>query len=164
MTCPVIHLLTPYTLHTSILIDSPYQSLAIIVEHLSLSYQSRKIRLHWVKFILIAILFTFQLNGSSKPVPPPRDHLRVEKDGRLINIAVAPQVPDRNYNARSGQIAQVIEPTHEQELSIKKFQVSFGYKGGDKPALTLHHDPYPFVLESVRASASLYRDHLIPWP
>lgn len=61
-------------------------------------------------------------------MPPPRDHLRVEKDGRLINIA-APQVPDRNYTP-GGQIAQVIEPTHEQEMSIKKFQVR-----RDKPHL-----------------------------
>lgn len=64
------------------------------------------------------------MNGNAKPVPPPRDHLRVEKDGRLVNI-MAPQVPDRNYNQPgSGQIAQIIEPTHEQEMSIKKFQVS----------------------------------------
>lgn len=66
------------------------------------------------------VLSLFQVNGSAKPVPPPRDHLRVEKDGRLINIG------DRNYNQSTGagQIAQVIEPTHEQEMSIKKFQVS----------------------------------------
>ena len=67
------------------------------------------------------------MNGNAKPVPPPRDHLRVEKDGRLVNVA-APQVPDRNYN----QIAQVIAPTHEQEMSIKKFQVSQTPRPGDQ--------------------------------
>lgn len=69
-------------------------------------------------------------------MPPPRDHLRVEKDGRLINIA-APQVPDRNYTA-SGQIAQVIEPTHEQEMSIKKFQV----RQIDKPLVYIRIECY----------------------
>lgn len=65
----------------------------------------------------------FQLNGSIRPVPPPRDHLRIEKDGRLVNRAPAPQVPDRNHQLQNNQIAQVIEPTTEQLDSIKKYQV-----------------------------------------
>lgn len=75
----------------------------------------------------------FQLNGSVKPVPPPRDHLRMEKDGRMVNRAPAPQVPDRklpssvtstpNHN-QNHQIAQIVEPTVEQLDSIKKYQVS----------------------------------------
>lgn len=88
-----------------------------------------------------------QLNGNAKPVPPPRDHLRVEKDGRLVNCSPAPQLPDRRApgNASSGsssgppylqhphplqhplqqqQIAQIVEPTLEQLDSIKKYQVS----------------------------------------
>lgn len=66
-----------------------------------------------------------QLNGSVRPVPPPRDHLRMEKDGRLVNRALAPQVPDRNPSMQSNQIAQVIEATPEQLDSIKKYQVIF---------------------------------------
>ncbi|XP_017488927.1 PREDICTED: phosphatidylinositol 3-kinase 2-like isoform X2 [Rhagoletis zephyria] len=69
-----------------------------------------------------------ELNGSVKPVPPPRDHLRIEKDGRLINRTPAPQLPDRRMGS-SGvgapqQIAQIVEPTLEQLDSIKKYQVS----------------------------------------
>ncbi|ETN59342.1 hypothetical protein AND_009059 [Anopheles darlingi] len=68
-----------------------------------------------------------QLNGSSKPVPPPRDHLRIEKDGRLTNRAPvpAPQVPDRKMVPNTSQhqhIGQVLEPTPDQLDSIKKFQ------------------------------------------
>lgn len=72
----------------------------------------------------IFIPFFFQLNGSVRPVPPPRDHLRIEKDGRLVNRAPAPQVPDRKItNLQSQNIAQIIEPTTEQLDSIKKYQV-----------------------------------------
>lgn len=38
---------------------------------------------------------TGSISSNSKPVPPPRDHLRIEKDGRLVNKAPAPQVPAR---------------------------------------------------------------------
>ena len=79
------------------------------------------------------------MNGSVKPIPPPRDHLRMEKDGRMVNRAPAPQVPDRKIstalatpNSSNGgnstttanqQIAQIVEPTIEQLDSIKKYQV-----------------------------------------
>lgn len=66
----------------------------------------------------------FQLNGSIRPVPPPRDHLRMEKDGRMVNRAPAPQVPDRNHPLQNNQIAQVMDATPEQLDSIKKYQVS----------------------------------------
>lgn len=71
-----------------------------------------------------------QLNGSVKPIPPPRDHLRIEKDGRLTNRAPvpAPQVPDRKLvpvtPPQLPHVAQVVEPTPDQLDSIKKFQVS----------------------------------------
>lgn len=68
--------------------------------------------------------FFLQLNGSVRPVPPPRDHLRIEKDGRLVNRAPAPQVPDRKVpNVLQQNIAQIVEPTSEQLDSIKKYQV-----------------------------------------
>ena len=70
--------------------------------------------------IPIEFSLIFQLNGSIRPVPPPRDHLRIEKDGRMVNRAQAPQVPDRNPQ----QIAQIVEPTTEQLDNIKKYQVS----------------------------------------
>lgn len=64
-----------------------------------------------------------------RPVPPPRDHLRIEKDGRLVNRAQAPQVPDRRHGQQqlgdaAVPIAQIMAPTNEQLDSIKKYQVS----------------------------------------
>uniref|UniRef100_A0A336LPF0 CSON015308 protein n=1 Tax=Culicoides sonorensis TaxID=179676 RepID=A0A336LPF0_CULSO len=67
-----------------------------------------------------------QVNGiSSKPVPPPRDHLHTE-DGRLINRAPAPQIPDRKPISGTQQIGQILDPTPDQLDSIKKFQVHYG--------------------------------------
>lgn len=48
----------------------------------------------------------------------------MEKDGRMVNRAPAPQVPDRNHPLQSNQIAQVMDATPEQLDSIKKYQVS----------------------------------------
>lgn len=78
--------------------------------------------------LLISYSYILQLNGSVRPVPPPRDHLRIEKDGRLVNRAPAPQVPDRKQNLQqqpNNLIAHVVEPTNEQLDSIRKYQVSF---------------------------------------
>lgn len=66
---------------------------------------------------------------GAKPVPPPRDHLRIEKDGRLVNRAPAPQVPARIVNnnnvvATTPVSISKTEPTKEQLDSIRKFQVS----------------------------------------
>lgn len=67
---------------------------------------------------------------ATKPAPPPRDHLKIEKDGRLVNRAPAPQVPARlpNNNTTSPPTVTptptgVVEPTREQLDSIKKYQV-----------------------------------------
>lgn len=72
---------------------------------------------------------------ATKPAPPPRDHLKIEKDGRLVNRAPAPQVPARlpinnstNSNTTSPPTVTttptaVVEPTREQLDSIKKYQV-----------------------------------------
>lgn len=48
----------------------------------------------------------------------------MEKDGRMVNRAPAPQVPDRNHPLQNNQIAQVMDATPEQLDSIKKYQVS----------------------------------------
>lgn len=79
-------------------------------------------------FFFFYISFNVQLNGSIRPVPPPRDHLRMEKDGRMVNRAPAPQVPDRNHPLQNNQIAQVMDATPEQLDSIKKYQVSSNIK------------------------------------
>jgi hypothetical protein len=67
------------------------------------------------------------VNGlAAKPVPPPRDHLRIEKDGRLVNRAPAPQVPARTATAAATPLSHNnnTDPTKEQLDSIRKFQVS----------------------------------------
>ncbi|XP_033251483.1 uncharacterized protein LOC108159648 isoform X3 [Drosophila miranda] len=62
-----------------------------------------------------------ELNGNAKPVPPPRDHLRVEKDGRLVNCSPAPQLPDRRAagtgNGSSGSHSQQhhLQQLHHQQ-------------------------------------------------
>ncbi|XP_037931818.1 odorant receptor 7a-like [Teleopsis dalmanni] len=85
-----------------------------------------KMELKAENFFPITLDSFVNLNGSVKPVPPPRDHLRVEKDGRLINhrSPAPPQLPDRRMgnNAQPQQIAQIVEPTLEQLDSIKKYQ------------------------------------------
>ncbi|XP_059484052.1 protein PALS1 isoform X2 [Neocloeon triangulifer] len=65
-----------------------------------------------------------------KPVPPPRDHLRIEKDGRLVNRAPPPQVPARAVPVPPPVIAASAAehnssdrtPTREQMESIRKYQ------------------------------------------
>lgn len=67
------------------------------------------------------------VNGlAAKPVPPPRDHLRIEQDGRLVNRAPAPQVPARTTTIAAAPIGHNnnTDPTKEQLDSIRKFQVS----------------------------------------
>lgn len=75
------------------------------------------------------------VNGlAAKPVPPPRDHLRIEQDGRLVNRAPAPQVPARTTAVAATPVAHNnnADPTKEQLESIRKFQVS-----ASRPALRL---------------------------
>ena len=72
------------------------------------------------------------VNGlAAKPVPPPRDHLRIEQDGRLVNRAPAPQVPARTtaVAATPAGYNNNTDPTKEQLESIRKFQVSASRPG-----------------------------------
>ncbi|XP_053670270.1 uncharacterized protein LOC128720617 [Anopheles nili] len=98
-----------------------------------------------------------ELNGSSKPVPPPRDHLRIEKDGRLTNRAPvpAPQVPDRKIAPNASQhqhIGQVLEPTPDQLDSIKKFQEQLRRRREDEERIAAQND---FLRNSLRGSQRL---------
>nr|XP_016942260.1 uncharacterized protein LOC108019090 isoform X5 [Drosophila suzukii] len=107
-----------------------------------------------------------QLNGNAKPVPPPRDHLRVEKDGRLVNCSPAPQLPDRRApgNASSGsssgpphplqqqQIAQIVEPTLEQLDSIKKYQEQLRRRREEEERIAQQNE---FLRNSLRGSRKL---------
>ncbi|XP_039498760.1 uncharacterized protein LOC120456168 isoform X3 [Drosophila santomea] len=109
-----------------------------------------------------------ELNGNAKPVPPPRDHLRVEKDGRLVNCSPAPQLPDRRApgNASSGssgaathplqqqqqQIAQIVEPTLEQLDSIKKYQEQLRRRREEEERIAQQNE---FLRNSLRGSRKL---------
>uniref|UniRef100_A0A182QC38 Guanylate kinase-like domain-containing protein n=1 Tax=Anopheles farauti TaxID=69004 RepID=A0A182QC38_9DIPT len=98
-----------------------------------------------------------ELNGSTKPVPPPRDHLRIEKDGRLTNRAPvpAPQVPDRKIAPIASQhqhIGQVLEPTPDQLDSIKKFQEQLRRRREDEERIAAQND---FLRNSLRGSQRL---------
>ncbi|XP_059610742.1 protein PALS1 isoform X2 [Phlebotomus argentipes] len=96
-----------------------------------------------------------QLNGSAKPIPPPRDHLRIEKDGRLVNRAPAPQVPDRKITLQQqtpGQIAQIVEPTPEQLDSIKKFQEQLRRRREEEERIAQQNE---FLRASLRGSRKL---------
>ncbi|XP_046981287.1 protein PALS1-like [Schistocerca americana] len=75
-----------------------------------------------------------------KPVPPPRDHLRIEQDGRLVNRAPPPQLPARSPLAAAAAAAASsaapaaqdaapavspapgTTPTRQQLDSIRKYQ------------------------------------------
>ncbi|XP_055643750.1 uncharacterized protein LOC129779964 isoform X3 [Toxorhynchites rutilus septentrionalis] len=102
---------------------------------------------------------TTQLNGSVKPIPPPRDHLRIEKDGRLTNRAPvpAPQVPDRKVVPTTPQqlhqhIGQILEPTPDQLDSIKKFQEQLRRRREEEERIAAQND---FLRNSLRASQRL---------
>ncbi|XP_017869213.1 PREDICTED: MAGUK p55 subfamily member 5-A isoform X2 [Drosophila arizonae] len=114
-----------------------------------------------------------QLNGNSKPLPPPRDHLRIEKDGRLINCAPAPQLPDRRIPGNGSaiqhqhqhqqqqqqqqqpqpqQIAQVVAPTLEQLDSIRKYQEQLRRRREEEERIAQQNE---FLRNSLRGSRKL---------
>lgn len=79
--------------------------------------------------------------AGSKPVPPPRDHLRIEKDGRLVNRAPPPQLPARAAPTLTPAAVPVPPtitdpnrtPTRDQLESIRKFQVRFSIDAYNSP-------------------------------
>ncbi|XP_055303206.1 uncharacterized protein LOC129568883 isoform X3 [Sitodiplosis mosellana] len=93
-----------------------------------------------------------QLNGSIRPVPPPRDHLRMEKDGRMVNRAPAPQVPDRNPVLQTNQIAQIVDATPEQLDSIKKYQEQLRRRREEEERIAQQNE---FLRASLRGSRKL---------
>ncbi|XP_069671483.1 protein PALS1-like isoform X2 [Periplaneta americana] len=95
-------------------------------------------------------------NGSaSKPVPPPRDHLRIEKDGRLVNRAPAPQVPARTAVTPGHAVAannNNADPTKEQLDSIRKFQEALRKRKEEEERLAQQNE---FLNRSLRGSRKL---------
>lgn len=99
---------------------------------------------------------------ATKPVPPPRDHLKIEKDGRIINRAPAPQLPARitNNNITSPinnatsavKPPQVVEPTKEQLDSINKYQEQIRKRKEEEDRLAAQNE---FLNRSLRGSRKL---------
>ncbi|XP_075154574.1 MAGUK p55 family member stardust isoform X4 [Haematobia irritans] len=96
-----------------------------------------------------------QLNGSIKPVPPPRDQVRFEKDGRVQRSPLPPQLPDRRgmpgANSQQ-QIAQIVEPTLEQLDSIKKYQEQLRRRREEEERIAQQNE---FLRASLRGSRKL---------
>ncbi|XP_076255699.1 MAGUK p55 family member stardust isoform X7 [Rhynchophorus ferrugineus] len=100
-----------------------------------------------------------------KPVPPPRDHLKIEADGRLVNKAPAPQLPARiannnnninalSYSANStgNKTSVVMEPTREQLDSIKKYQEQIRKRKEEEERIAAQNE---FLHRSLRGSLKL---------
>uniref|UniRef100_A0A1Y1L6I7 MAGUK p55 subfamily member 5 n=1 Tax=Photinus pyralis TaxID=7054 RepID=A0A1Y1L6I7_PHOPY len=108
------------------------------------------------------------LNGTAaspalKPVPPPRDHLKIEKDGRLVNRTPAPQLPARITNNNNNNItsspaqlsttiATTAEPTREQLDSIKKYQEQLRKRKEEEERIAAQNE---FLNRSLRGSRKL---------
>ncbi|XP_065366267.1 uncharacterized protein sdt isoform X1 [Calliphora vicina] len=87
-----------------------------------------------------------ELNGSIKPVPPPRD-------------TVPPQLPDRrgmpmanSIGIAPQQIAQIVEPTLEQLDSIKKYQEQLRRRREEEERIAQQNE---FLRASLRGSRKL---------
>lgn len=90
------------------------------------------------------------VNGSAvKPVPPPRAHLRIEEDGRLVNRAPAPQLPARPPDNNNDPDK---EPTKEQLTSIRKYQEQLRQRKAEEERQAAQTE---FLNRSLRGSRKL---------
>uniref|UniRef100_A0A1I8NA39 Guanylate kinase n=1 Tax=Musca domestica TaxID=7370 RepID=A0A1I8NA39_MUSDO len=97
-----------------------------------------------------------ELNGSVKPVPPPRDAVP-PKDGRMRSSPLPPQLPDRRgmpgaSSHQPQQIAQIVEPTMEQLDSIKKYQEQLRRRREEEERIAQQNE---FLRASLRGSRKL---------
>ncbi|KAL0280699.1 UNVERIFIED_CONTAM: hypothetical protein PYX00_001917 [Menopon gallinae] len=90
------------------------------------------------------------MNGSAKPVPPPRDHLRIEKDGRLMNRLPAPQVPARTVTTINNNTHR--EPTKQELDSIRKFEEQIRQRKEEEERIAKQNE---FLKSSIRSSKKL---------
>ncbi|XP_063927834.1 protein PALS1 isoform X2 [Zophobas morio] len=105
--------------------------------------------------------------ATPKPVPPPRDHLKVEKDGRIVNRTPAPQLPARITNnnnnvtvtpavavavAATTPTQPAAEPTREQLDSIKKYQEQIRKRKEEEDRIAAQTE---FLNRSLRGSRKL---------
>ncbi|KAF4528244.1 hypothetical protein B566_EDAN014402 [Ephemera danica] len=98
--------------------------------------------------------------GSAKPVPPPRDHLRIEKDGRLVNRAPPPQLPARAAPTVTPVAVPAVPPptdpnrtpTRDQLESIRKFQEALRKRKEEEERVAQEKE---FLRSSLRDSRKL---------
>ncbi|XP_077295958.1 MAGUK p55 family member stardust isoform X2 [Arctopsyche grandis] len=81
---------------------------------------------------------------APKPVPPPRDHLRIERDGRLVNRAPAPLPPARPHHPTP--------PTRDQLDSIRKYQEQIRKRKEEEERIAAQNE---FLRNSLRGSRKL---------
>lgn len=85
--------------------------------------------------------------NDMRPVPPPRDHIRIEND------RVTPQLQNNNNNnIQPGKIGQILEPTPDQMDSIKKFQEQLRQRREKEERIAATNE---FLRNSVRGSQKL---------
>ncbi|KAJ1522794.1 hypothetical protein ONE63_001950 [Megalurothrips usitatus] len=94
------------------------------------------------------------VNGSAvKPVPPPRGHLRIEEDGRLVNRAPAPQLPARSCPPDNNNDPDADkEPTKEQLSAIRKYQEQMRQRKAEEERQAAQTE---FLNRSLRGSRKL---------
>lgn len=96
------------------------------------------------------------LSIPEKPMLPPRDHLTIEKDGRMVNRTAAPEIPNRKTFGGSANtkhsIGQIVEPTPAQLDNIKKFQEQLRRRREEEEKIAAQNE---FLRTSVRGSEKL---------
>jgi len=96
-------------------------------------------------------------DAGVKPVPPPRDHLRIEKDGRLVSRAPPPQLPARltdniNNNTPAQPAVPPPPPTSAELNSIRKYQEVKRKERAEKERVAAQNE---FLNRSLRGSKKL---------
>ena len=111
------------------------------------------------------------LKGSGPPAPGSRDHLKIEKDGNLVNRAIAPELPSRpqngghrpasnDYSYMNGQNgshndfghSEEVTPSKEQYERIVKYQQEIKQHRVEKEARRREEE---FLRSSLRQSDRL---------
>ncbi|XP_022904823.1 protein PALS1 isoform X2 [Onthophagus taurus] len=99
-------------------------------------------------------------NSTTKPIPPPREHLKIEKDGRLVNrgVPVPPVLPARinnNNNITTSTPTLMTtgeQPTREQLDNIRKYQEQLRKRREDEERIAAQNE---FLNRSLRGSRKL---------
>jgi len=94
-------------------------------------------------------------SNDMRPVPPPRDHIRIDNDRVTPQLPMKqPQpLPNALVTANGGKIGQILEPTPDQMDSIKKFQEQLRQRREKEERIAATNE---FLRNSVRGSQKLH--------